>query len=163
MLLNFAVQRILDRVIFLRIAEDRGIEPYGQLSALTAGPKIYPRLCEIFERADFRYNSGLFHFATEKGRDESPDKLTLQLALDDAALKEIIGALYYPKSPYAFVVIPGARHGFDVLGINAQRVLRSLPFFGSGSSGAAAQFDSTAANLAEQRAHVFLRETVGAK
>ena len=65
--------------------------------------------------------------------------------------------------PLEIVVIPGARHGFDVLGINVQRVLRSLPFFGSGSSGAAAQFDSTAANLAEQRAHVFLRETVGAK
>ncbi len=104
--LNFAVQRILDRIIFLRIAEDRGIEPYGQLQALTAGPKIYPRLREIFERADFRYNSGLFHFATEKGRDESPDRLTLGLELDDATLKEIIGALYWPKSPYAFAVIP---------------------------------------------------------
>ncbi len=109
--LNFAVQRILDRIVFLRIAEDRGIEPYGQLSALTAGPKIYPRLCEIFERADFRYNSGLFHFATEKGREESPDKLTLHLSLDDAALKEIISSLYYPKSPYAFAVIPA-----DILG-----------------------------------------------
>lgn len=109
--LNFAVQRILDRIIFLRIAEDRGIEPYGQLQALTAGPKIYPRLCEIFERADYRYNSGLFHFATEKGRDESPDKLTLGLALDDAALKEIVDALYWPKSPYAFAVIPA-----DILG-----------------------------------------------
>lgn len=109
--LNFAVQRVLDRIIFLRIAEDRGIEPYGQLSALTAGPKIYPRLGEIFERADFRYNSGLFHFATEKGRDESPDKLTLGLTLDDATLKEIIAALYWPKSPYAFAVIPA-----DILG-----------------------------------------------
>lgn len=109
--LNFAVQRILDRIIFLRIAEDRGIEPYGQLLALTAGPKIYPRLAEIFERADFRYNSGLFHFATEKGRDEAPDKLTLGLTLDDAVLKEILGALYWPKSPYAFAVIPA-----DILG-----------------------------------------------
>ena len=109
--LNFAVQRILDRIIFLRIAEDRGIEPYGQLLALTAGANIYPRLGEIFERADFRYNSGLFHFATEKGRAESPDKLTLRLALDDAPLKEIIGALYWPKSPYAFAVIPA-----DILG-----------------------------------------------
>jgi len=120
--LNFAVQRILDRIIFLRIAEDRGIEPYGQLMALTTAdsnwsveepaaarrtrPTLYPRLCEIFERADFRYNSGLFHFATEKGREESPDKLTLGLELDDAVLKEIIGHLYYPKSPYAFAVIP---------------------------------------------------------
>ncbi len=109
--LNFAVQRILDRIVFLRIAEDRGIEPYGQLQALTAGPKIYPRLCGIFERADFRYNSGLFHFATDKGRDESPDKLTLDLALDDAALAEIIDSLYWPKSPYAFAVIPA-----DILG-----------------------------------------------
>lgn len=109
--LNFAVQRILDRIIFLRIAEDRGIEPYGQLQALTAGPRIYPRLGEIFERADFRYNSGLFHFATEKGRDEAPDKLTLQLELDDAPLKEIVNSLYWPKSPYAFAVIPA-----DILG-----------------------------------------------
>ncbi|MES2696342.1 MAG: N-6 DNA methylase [Verrucomicrobiota bacterium] len=109
--LNFAVQRILDRIVFLRIAEDRGIEPYGQLLGLTAGPKIYPRLCEVFERADFRYNSGLFHFATEKGRDESPDKLTLGLELDDAVLKEIVGSLYWPKSPYAFAVIPA-----DILG-----------------------------------------------
>ena len=109
--LNFAVQRILDRIIFLRIAEDRGIEAYGQLSALTAGPNIYPRLGQIFEHADFRYNSGLFHFATEKGRDESPDKLTLGLELDDATLKEIIVALYWPKSPYVFAVISA-----DILG-----------------------------------------------
>jgi hypothetical protein len=104
--LNFAVQRILDRLIFLRIAEDRGIERLGQLQALTAGPKIYPRFCDICRHADLRYNSGLFHFETEKGRDESPDRLTLGLSLDDAVLKEIISSLYYPKSPYAFAVIP---------------------------------------------------------
>lgn len=109
--LNFAVQRILDRIVFLRIAEDRGIEPLGQLQALTAGPRIYPRLREIFERADFRYNSGLFHFATERGRDEAPDRLTLGLELDDAVLKEILSALYWPKSPYAFAVVSA-----DILG-----------------------------------------------
>jgi hypothetical protein len=109
--LNFAVQRIIDRIIFLRIAEDRGIESYGQLQALTAGSRIYPRLGEIFERADYRYNSGLFHFETDKSRDEAPDKLTLRLQVDDAALKEILGSLYYPKSPYAFSVIPA-----DLLG-----------------------------------------------
>ncbi len=109
--LNFAVQRILDRLIFLRIAEDRGIERLGQLQALTAGPKIYPRFCDICRHADLRYNSGLFHFETEKGRDESPDRLTLGLHLDDAVFKDIISSLYYPKSPYAFAVIPA-----DVLG-----------------------------------------------
>ena len=29
--LNFAVQRTIDRIVFLRICEDRGIEPYGRL------------------------------------------------------------------------------------------------------------------------------------
>lgn len=109
--LNFAVQRILDRIIFLRIAEDRGIESFGQLQALTAGPRIYPRFCDLCRRADLRYNSGLFHFETEKDRDESPDRLTLDLELDDAVLKEILSALYYPRSPYAFAVVPA-----DVLG-----------------------------------------------
>ena len=32
--LNFAVQRTIDRIIFLRICEDRGVEDYGQLMAL---------------------------------------------------------------------------------------------------------------------------------
>ena len=42
--LNFAVQRTIDRIIFLRICEDRGIEPYGGLQALLNGPNVYPRL-----------------------------------------------------------------------------------------------------------------------
>ncbi len=109
--LNFAVQRILDRIVFLRIAEDRGIEQYGQLQALTAGPHLYPRLCQIFEHADYRYNSGLFHFATEKDRDEAPDRLTLGLKIDDATLQEILSALYWPESPYAFAVVEA-----DILG-----------------------------------------------
>lgn len=32
--LNFAVGKTIDRIIFLRICEDRGIEPYGQLMAM---------------------------------------------------------------------------------------------------------------------------------
>jgi hypothetical protein len=39
--LNFSVQRILDRIIFLRIAEDRGVEPYGQLKKVLTGPRLY--------------------------------------------------------------------------------------------------------------------------
>src|SRR5438132_880282 len=75
--LNFAVQRIIDRVIFLRICEGRGIEDYGRLQALTNGDRIYQRLCQMFEQADDRYNSGLFHFKPEKDRHEAPDELTL--------------------------------------------------------------------------------------
>lgn len=104
--LNFSVQRTIDRLIFLRIAEDRGIEPYAQLQALLSGPNIYGRLRYLYGQADDRYNSGLFHFQSEKSRAEAPDGLTLGLKIDDKALKDIIGRLYYPNSPYEFSVFP---------------------------------------------------------
>ncbi len=106
--LNFAVQRTIDRIIFLRICEDRGIENYGQLQALQNSRDIYKRLCEIYHRADDRYNSGLFHFREEKDIAESPDGLTMNLAMDDASLKAIIRNLYYPDSPYEFSVLPAS-------------------------------------------------------
>jgi type I restriction-modification system DNA methylase subunit len=109
--LNFAVQRTIDRMIFLRICEDRGIETYGALMALLNGEHVYKRLCELFHRADEKYNSGLFHFRKEKDRLEEPDELTLSLSIDDKPLKEIIRNLYYPDSPYEFSVLPA-----DILG-----------------------------------------------
>ena len=104
--LNFSVQRTIDRLIFLRICEDRGVEPYGQLQALLNGQNIYGRLRYLYEQADDRYNSGLFHFHKEQDRAESPDDLTPSLKIDDKVLKEILGRLYYPQSPYEFSVLP---------------------------------------------------------
>src|SRR3989441_5820653 len=104
--LNFAVQRTIDRIIFLRICEDRGIEPYAQLQALLNGENIYGRLRHLYDQADDRYNSGLFHFRPEKERAEAPDELTLKLKIDDKVLKDIIHGLYYPESPYEFSVMP---------------------------------------------------------
>jgi type I restriction-modification system DNA methylase subunit len=101
----------IDRIIFLRMAEDRGIEDYGRLMALLNGGDTYLRLCKIFRSADDRYNSGLFHFHAERGRDEEPDRLTPAIEIDDAVLKGIIRGLYYPESPYEFSVLP-----VDVLG-----------------------------------------------
>ena len=109
--LNFAVQMTIDRVVFLRICEDRGIESYGRLMALQNGTQVYKRLFELFQRADERYNSGLFHFRHERERPELPDDTTPSLTLDDKPLKEIIKNLYYPDSPYEFSVLPA-----DILG-----------------------------------------------
>ncbi|MDM7912281.1 MAG: TaqI-like C-terminal specificity domain-containing protein [Methanotrichaceae archaeon] len=108
--LNFAVQRTIDRILFLRICEDRGIEDYGKLQSLLNGQNTYRRLFEVFEQADQRYNSGLFHFRKERERDV-PDELTPGLSLDDKVLKGILGRLYYPESPYEFSIMPA-----DVLG-----------------------------------------------
>jgi len=96
--LNFAVQRTIDRIIFLRMCEDRGIEGYGCLLALTGGPQIYARLGELYRQADEKYNSDLFDFQS--------DTLTRSLALDDKVLKPILGGLYYPGCPYEFSVLP---------------------------------------------------------
>lgn len=104
--LNYAVQMTIDRVVFLRMTEDRGIEEYGRLQALLNGGHVYERLRELYRQADERYNSGLFHFHTERGRDEAPDELTSQLSIEDASLKSIIKSLYYPDSPYEFSVLP---------------------------------------------------------
>jgi len=115
--LNYAVQMTIDRIVFLRICEDRGIEREDQLQELLEGDHVYERLCQYFRQADSRYNSGLFHFAEEKGQSNRPDDLTLRLAIDDRVLKEIISDLYYP-SPYVFREIPA-----DILGQVYERFL----------------------------------------
>ncbi|MBW1907913.1 MAG: N-6 DNA methylase [Deltaproteobacteria bacterium] len=109
--LNFAVQRTIDRIIFLRICEDRGIETYGRLMALQNGDKVYKRLFQLFRQADDRYNSGLFHFRPEKEQSSDVDALTPGLNIDDRILKDILKNLYYPDSPYEFSVLPA-----DILG-----------------------------------------------
>ncbi len=109
--LNYAVQQTIDRIVFLRISEDRGVEPYGQLGAAAKGRGVYPRLQDLFTRADQRYNSGLFHFSMERGRTGNPDLLTPSLVIDDKVLRDMIAGLYYPDSPYEFSVLPA-----DILG-----------------------------------------------
>ena len=108
--LNYAVQMIIDRIIFLRISEDRGVETQYRLEPLQNGARVYPRLLELFRHADARYNSGLFHFDREPGRGE-PDDVTPNLILDDRLLRDILGGLYGKENPYVFSYFPA-----DILG-----------------------------------------------
>jgi type I restriction-modification system DNA methylase subunit len=106
--LNSVVQRTIDRILFLRICEDRGIEEYETLHKLLEGEQVYERICQLFRYADDKYNSGLFHFQQEPDWDESPDTLSLTIAIDDKILKGIIKRLYFPDSQYEFSLIPPA-------------------------------------------------------
>ena len=119
--LNTAVQRIIDRIIFLRIAEDRGIETYGQLQALIDKKCIYKYLTKLFLEADDRYNSGLFHFRDNDGLDETLDTFTLDLSIDDKTLKPVLKSLYFPESPYEFSVLP-----INILGQAYERFLGKI-------------------------------------
>ncbi|MFN8135649.1 MAG: N-6 DNA methylase [Bacteroidales bacterium] len=96
--INFAVQQTIDRLIFLRIAEDRGVETYGQLKA-SANLKgdAYQNLFFNFKQADEKYNSGLFDF--------KKDVISEHLIIDNKVLKTIISEMYYPESPYEFSVL----------------------------------------------------------
>lgn len=105
--INYAVQKILDRIIFLRICEDRGVEPYGKLLELVNGARVYERLAEYFKQAQARYNSGLFYFPpSDAEHADPPDSLTLTLRIDDETLSTILKQLYLPYSPYVFSEIP---------------------------------------------------------
>lgn len=95
--INFAVQQTIDRIIFLRIAEDRSIEPYGNLKTVLKSGEYYDNLFKIYQEADDKYNSGLFDF--------NKDKISKSLKVDNKVVKSIINELYYPESPYEFSVL----------------------------------------------------------
>ena len=97
--LNFAVQQTIDRIIFLRICEDRGIEPYGELMGLQNGAQIYPRLVQKFLEADRRYNSGLFHFDDETEQTGAPDTLTPGSAPGRQGAQGHLQASLLPRQP----------------------------------------------------------------
>ena len=118
--LNAAVQRIIDRIIFLRMAEDRGLESNGQLLKLCERPDIYNRFMRnLCRKADEKYNSGLFHFQKEPGISDIPDTLTSRLAVDDKVLKPIFQSLYFEYGcPYHFGILP-----VEILGTVYERFL----------------------------------------
>ena len=93
--INIVVQKTIDRIIFLRIAEDRDIEEYGKLNGVLVGDDYYQNLYNIFDDADRKYNSGLFE----------NDELSRSAVVSNKVVKNIISDLYFPKSPYEFSVL----------------------------------------------------------
>ena len=117
--LNHLVQRTIDRIVFLRIAEDRNLESYGRLERAAAVRRnVYSQIKSLFLAADQRYNSGLFHFdPADKSRPDA-DTLSLEIYIVDNVLRRIIGDLYPPRSRYQFSVISA-----DILGQVYERFL----------------------------------------
>lgn len=96
--INYVVQQTIDRLIFLRIAEDRGVEAYGQLkNSVNLKGDSYQNLFFNFQKADEKYNSGLFDF--------KKDVLSQNLVIDNKVIKNIVNEMYYPECPYEFSVI----------------------------------------------------------
>jgi len=107
--LTSSVQKIIDRLLFLRICEDKEIEPYKQLYNITKQKdNVYIALKTLFANANVRFNAGLF------ARNEFLDSLNVQ----DKTLIAIINELYYPSCQYEFSVLP-----IEILGSIYERFL----------------------------------------
>lgn len=115
-LIDENVQKILDRILFIRVAEDRRVEKENRLMALLNSwdeeKPLSPILKKLFREMDETYDSGLFH------PHQSED-----LKLNDAVLANVIRETYVNKGniSYDFKVIPA-----DVLGAIYEQYLGSV-------------------------------------
>jgi hypothetical protein len=94
--LNDLAQKVINRMVFVRMCEDRGIEGEGTLRNV-AEKRDVVMLRQFFKEMDARYNTGLF--------DVTGDPLQKECAISSALFLEIVGELYFPKAPYSFSVL----------------------------------------------------------
>tara|TARA_B110000114_G_C15088715_1_gene397440 strand:+ start:65 stop:3169 length:3105 start_codon:yes stop_codon:yes gene_type:complete len=107
---NSIVQLTIDRILFLRICEDRNIETFETLKASVKKGNYFKNLLELFSKADDKYNSGLFDF--------TQDQVSQKTVIENSVLKDLISELYYPNCIYEFSVMPS-----DILGNVYERFL----------------------------------------
>ncbi|MFA6049181.1 MAG: N-6 DNA methylase [Candidatus Micrarchaeia archaeon] len=111
--LNDVVQRLLDRLVFIRILEDRKIIESKTLREIADNWKesqhrdIQTQLNALFRQLNDDFNGEIF----------KPHPCET-IAYDSKTIAEIIDELYYPKSPYDFAVI-----GVELLGIIYEKYL----------------------------------------
>ena len=101
------VQILIDRLIFIRSIEDRGLEPMNYLKSLEADVRqqnvklqLFPYLVEEFKKFNDRYDSKLFE----------PSILEKEGTFSDEVLRKVILALYFGvegnQERYLFDQIP---------------------------------------------------------
>ena len=111
-IIDEVVQIIIDRLIFIRSVEDRGLEPMNYLRSLESDVRqqrtklqLFPYLLEKFEEFNNKYDSKLF----EKGL------LEKEGAFSDDVLRKVILTLYFGsennQDRYLFDQIPGDLFG----------------------------------------------------
>ena len=111
--LNDSVQRLLDRLVFMRLLEDRKIIDFKTLKEIADTWKegrhrdIQAQLNLLFKQLNNDFNGEIFKpHPCEK------------VVYDSAVIAEIIDGLYPPKSPYNFAVI-----GVELLGTIYEKYL----------------------------------------
>ena len=94
--LDDTAQKVINRLILIRMCEDRGIEGEGVLRKC-ANEKSVVKIRQLFAKLDERYNTGLF--------DVKNDRLQRDYSIDCEVFNEIVEQLYFPSSPYNYSVL----------------------------------------------------------
>lgn len=94
--LSDLAQKVINRIIFLRMCEDRGIEARETLRKV-AGRRNSIELRTLFKKLDDRYNTGLF--------DVTQDRFQDRYELNAGLFHEFVEEVYSPASPYSFAVL----------------------------------------------------------
>jgi type I restriction-modification system DNA methylase subunit len=118
--LDESIQRILDRLIFIRNCEDRGLEEKKLWEARNE-VKVWKKLKEVFAYYDKHYDSKIF---TYDPTDIKKVHLCDTLDVDDSVMREIIECLYRTKDKsisYDFSIIDA-----DVLGTVYEQYLSHI-------------------------------------
>jgi len=111
--LNDVVQKLLDRLIFIRLLEDRKIIDFKTLKEIVITWKegrhrdIQVQLNLLFKELNNDFNGEIFN-----------DHLCEGVSYSSNIVAEIIDELYYPKNPYNFAVI-----GVELLGTIYEKYL----------------------------------------
>jgi type I restriction-modification system DNA methylase subunit len=118
--LDESIQRILDRLIFIRNCEDRGLEEKKLWEARNE-TRVWKKLKEVFAYYDKNYDSKIF---TYDPTDAKNVHLCDTLDVDDSVMREIIESLYRTKDKsisYDFSIIDA-----DVLGTVYEQYLSHI-------------------------------------
>lgn len=109
--LNDIVQLIINRFLFIRMCEDRGLELEEELRNAAANDVV--SVGDLFAKMDRRYNTGLFKQSSQKTNPLS--------VVEGSTLLQIIDRLYAPASPFSYAVLDA-----DFLGLVYEQSLSEV-------------------------------------
>ncbi|MBI4568153.1 MAG: N-6 DNA methylase [Planctomycetes bacterium] len=105
-IISGASQRILDRIVFLRLCEEIGLEPYGEMLSLANDEDgFWPVFMEAHEKRYRTVYDGLLFPAKEEEDPTNVEHHLRQWWLKGEIFKTIARGLYHPQ-PYQFDVVP---------------------------------------------------------
>ncbi len=96
---DLAVLKIISGILFLRICEEKGIEPYGTLGSLIGNEDRFPQFCSLLRRTEARYGTGLFDPAIPG---KHPPGFLSDLVIGDDLFGRIISGAYPPDERIDF-------------------------------------------------------------